>query len=88
MVFFLMAKDWKTIQLSVNMELVRSITTHWYNRMLGNSILWQKIKVSMYWHGNTEKSLVKWKKKLGAEQDVEFMIFVKNTEEKIPIGLC
>lgn len=27
-------------------------------------------------------------KKLGAEQDVECMIFVKNTEEKIPIGLC
>lgn len=27
-------------------------------------------------------------KKLGAEQDAECMIFVKNTEEKIPIGLC
>lgn len=42
----------------------------------------------MYWHGNTEKSLVKWGKKIGAEQDVECMIFVKNTEEKIPNGLC
>lgn len=73
---FLSVKRLETIQLSITMELAKSIVMCQYGRMLNNSMLrYRRRGKTTYWYGKTDKSLVKWKIKQGAEQDVECITF-------------